>query len=213
MAWCQSQPNAERESASPPDKASPRRPRALFLERGFDDVTVDEIAEAADVGRMTVFNYFRRKEDMFYDRDDEIRETLHEALRQRDPCITPIETLRLLAHRLIAEQSPFVEFSLASQGFIKTIEGSQTLQARARAIRDEIAHGVTDALSESVGREPADADANLAAGLLLATWTVALIRAHRIFSETRDPSKAQATFLTTVDRGTIGIKAAMAGTP
>ena len=42
----------------------------LFWERGFDQVTVNEIAAAADVGRMSVFNHFRRKEDMFFDRDD-----------------------------------------------------------------------------------------------------------------------------------------------
>src|SRR5271156_6195959 len=73
----------------------------LFWERGFDRVTVDEIAAAADVARMTVFNHFSRKEDMFFDRDDEGREVLREALRQRDAGVAPIEALRLLAHRLV----------------------------------------------------------------------------------------------------------------
>src|SRR6185369_3979924 len=83
----------------------------LFIERGFDRVTVDEIAAAADVGRMTVFNHFARKEDMFFDRDEEGREMLLDALRQRDPRVAPIEALRRLAHRLVAERSPAVEFS------------------------------------------------------------------------------------------------------
>jgi AcrR family transcriptional regulator len=184
----------------------------LFFERGFDHVTVDEIAAAADVGRMTVFNHFPRKEDMFFDRDEEGREILREALRQRDPHVSPIETLRLLAHRLVAEQSPYVRFSAESQGFIETIEGSETLKARARAIRDEIAQAVTMALSECIGREPIDPAAHLAAGLLLATWAVALIQAHRTFRQRRDPEEAKAAFLAIVDKGTIGLKAAMAGT-
>src|SRR5579863_7873443 len=87
----------------------------LFLERGFENVTVDEIAAAADVGRMTVFNHFPRKEDMFFDRDEEGRKTLRDALRQHDPHITPIETLRLLAHRLVDEQAPYLEFSPRSE--------------------------------------------------------------------------------------------------
>src|SRR5579863_7001771 len=78
----------------------------LFIERGFDHVTVDEIAAAADVGRMTVFNHFVRKEDMFFDRDEEGREILRGALRQRDPHVAPIEAYRLFAHRLVAEKSP-----------------------------------------------------------------------------------------------------------
>jgi AcrR family transcriptional regulator len=185
----------------------------LFLERGFDHVTVDEIATAADVGRMTVFNHFPRKEDMFFDRDEEGREVLREALRQNDPRVAPIETLRLLAHRLVAEQSPYVRFSAGSQGFIETIEGSETLKARARAIRDELAQVVTVALSECAGRDPADPDAHLAADLLLATWTVALIQAHRAFRQRRDAVEAKAAFLAIVDKGTIGLRAAMAGTP
>jgi AcrR family transcriptional regulator len=185
----------------------------LFLERGFDNVTVDEIAAAADVGRMTVFNHFPRKEDMFFDRDEEGRETVRAALRQRDPGVTPIETLRRLAHRLIAEQTPYLEFSTRSQGFIQTVAGSETLKARARAIRDELAEVLAAALSECVGRKAADPDAQLAAGLLLATWSVAFLHAHRIFRQRRNTAKANAAFLAMIDRGTIGLTAAMAGTP
>jgi AcrR family transcriptional regulator len=185
----------------------------LFLARGFDQVTVDEIAAAADVGRMTVFNHFPRKEDLFFDRDEEGRETLRAALRQRDPRVAPVETLRLLAHRLIAEQSPYLEFSARSQGFIKTIEASETLKARARAIRDELAQVVALTLSECVGREAADPAAQLAANLLLATWSVAFLQAHRVFRQKRDSKSAKASFLAVIDQGTIGVKAAMAGTP
>ena len=185
----------------------------LFIERGFDHVTVDEIAAAADVGRMTVFNYFPRKEDMLFDLDEEGREMLREALRQRDPTIAPIETLRLLAHRMIADQSPYVEFSARSQRFIETIEDSETLKARARAIRDELAQVVTVALSERVGRVSTDPDAYLAASLLLATWTAAFTQAHRTFRETRNTKEADAVFLAVIDKGSTGLKAAMAGTP
>jgi AcrR family transcriptional regulator len=185
----------------------------LFIERGFDQVTVDEIAAVADVGRMTVFNYFPRKEDLFFDRDEEGREVLREALRQRDSRVAPIETYRLFAHRLVAEQSPYLSFSADGQAFIETIERSEALKARARAIRDELTHVVTLALAECAGREPTDPAAHLTAGLLLATWTVAFIEAHRTFRHSRDAKEARAVFLAMVDKGTVGLKAAMAGTP
>jgi len=185
----------------------------LFIERGFDHVTVDEIAATAGVGRMTVFNHFPRKEDMFFDLDDEGRETRREALRQRESRVSPIEALRLLAHRLITERSPFVEFSAENQYYIEAIEGSEALKARARAIRDELAQVVAQALCKCVGREPADVAAQLAANLLLATWTVAFLHGHRTFRQSQNTQKAEAAFLAVVDSGTLGVKGAMAGTP
>lgn len=185
----------------------------LFLERGFDQVTVDEIAQAADVGRMTVFNHFPRKEDLFFDRDAEGRELLRDTLARRDPGVAPVECLRLLAHRLASEHSPYLRFSEQSQGFIATIERSEALKARARAIRDEIAQLVAQGLAATVGREPDDPDAHLAANLLLATWATALVQAHRAFRQTHSAKKARAVFLALVDKGSQGLRAAMAGTP
>lgn len=184
----------------------------LFIERGFDQVTVDEIAAAADVGRMTVFNHFARKEDMFFDRDEDARKMLCTAVRARDPQIAPVEALRLFAHQLVAEKSPAVEFSERSQGFIATIEGSETLKARARAIRDELAQVIARELTESVGRDPTDPDAQLAASLLFATWTVALVQAHRTFQQSRDTEAANAAFLALVDKGSVGVAAALSNT-
>ncbi|TCS05226.1 TetR family transcriptional regulator [Rhizobium sp. BK418] len=184
----------------------------LFFEKGFENVTVDEIAAAADVGRMTVFNHFPHKEDMFFDRDKEARETLREALRQRDPEVSPIETLRLLAHQLVRQQTPYLLFSTVSEVFFETVENSETLKARARAIRDEIAGELAVALAESAGQDADDPKAKLAAAMLLASWSVAFIEAHRSFRQGRDAEKAKSVFLALVDRGSLGVKAAMAGT-
>lgn len=185
---------------------------ALFAEKGFDNVTIDEIAAAADVGRMTVFNHFPRKEDMFFDRDEEIRETLCQALRTRHEGVSPIEALRLLAHQLIAEERPFLEFSAASQDFITIIQNSETLKARARQIRDEVANSLATELAQNAGLHAPDADARLAAALLLASWSVALIAAHDVYRQTAQRPAAINAFLTTIDKAANGQKAALAGT-
>lgn len=55
----------------------------LFLERGFDAVSIREIAEAADVSPTTVFAHFPQKEALVFDEDDEQRELLVAAVRER----------------------------------------------------------------------------------------------------------------------------------
>ena len=57
---------------------------ALFFQRGFDAVTIEEIAQAAEVSKMTVTNYFKRKEDLILDREGELRlDPLRQAVRER----------------------------------------------------------------------------------------------------------------------------------
>ena len=185
----------------------------LFIERGFDRVTVDEIAAGADVGRMTVFNHFPRKEDMFFDRDQEARDVVFDAVRTRDPRVAPVETLRRLAHEFVAGDHPYIRFFDKSRLFVETVAASEALKARARAIRDEIVRSLTQAMAESVGRSADDGDAHLAASLLLATWTVAFLEAHASFRRDGAAEAAKAQFLAILDRGSAGVEAAMRGTP
>src|SRR6478752_5082078 len=55
----------------------------MFLERGFDDVSIREIADAADVSPTTVFAHFPQKEALVFDEDDEQRDRLVGAVRER----------------------------------------------------------------------------------------------------------------------------------
>jgi AcrR family transcriptional regulator len=186
----------------------------LFFERGFHEVTMDEIAEAADVSRMTVFNHFSRKEDLFFDLDEEGREDLLAALQKKAPGTSPVEALRLFAHWAVANQRPYVRFFEAnSDKFLATIQASEALKARARAIQDELTDTLTVAMAKSVDCPLPDPVASLAATLLVATWSVALIEAHRAFQLDQDAARANTAFLELIDRGTKGVQSAVAGTP
>ena len=72
---------------------------ALFLERGFDAVTVAEVARAAGVSSVTVFNHFARKEDLLFDREEDAIELLRSAVRGRGQ-LTVLESLHQAALHL-----------------------------------------------------------------------------------------------------------------
>jgi AcrR family transcriptional regulator len=209
---------------TPPDRRSRKRlatrqkisdiATALFIKRGFDQVTVDDIAAAADVSRMTVFNHFARKEDMFFDLDDEGREELMAALQNRKKGASLVDAVHQFAHWAVVEKRPYVRFSgPGTEKFIQAVQSSEPLKARARAIRDELTDLLAEGMARAVDRTLPDAEASLAASLLVSAWVVAALEAHRIFCKMHDAKKSNTVFLSLMDRGAKGVKAALKGTP
>lgn len=71
-----------------------RAARRLFSERGFDRVTVAEVAREANVSEVTVFNYFPSKEDLFYAGMHFFEEELLDAVRRRKPDESALKAFR-----------------------------------------------------------------------------------------------------------------------
>ncbi|GAA5072808.1 AcrR family transcriptional regulator [Thermocatellispora tengchongensis] len=67
---------------------------ALFLERGFDEVSVAEVAAAAEVSKPTLFKYFPTKEDLVMHRIADHRGEAARVVRARGPEETPLGALR-----------------------------------------------------------------------------------------------------------------------
>src|ERR1700740_1199949 len=57
----------------------------LFAERGYEHVTVTDVARAAEVAEQTVYNYFPAKENLVTDREDQIQDRLCDLIRSRPP--------------------------------------------------------------------------------------------------------------------------------
>lgn len=66
----------------------------LFAERGYENVAVTEVAREAEVAEQTVYNYFRTKEQLVTDRDQQIQDRLCELIRSRRPGVSPAAAIR-----------------------------------------------------------------------------------------------------------------------
>src|SRR5467141_3764529 len=66
----------------------------LFAERGYEQTTIAEIADAAEVSPRTIFAYFPSKEDILFCDTPEIQERLAQALRERPEGATALDALR-----------------------------------------------------------------------------------------------------------------------
>ena len=124
----------------------------LFDERGYDAVTVDDIAAAADVSRRTFFRYFPGKEDVLFADHQQRAEELRRALAARPGDEPPMTALRR------AIMSMATDYEIDRERLLRRariMAATPSLQARSFAQQRTGEQFVTELMAEWLGVDPA----------------------------------------------------------
>lgn len=141
--------------------------RALFRERGFDQVTVAEIADAANISTKTLFTYIGAKEELLFNGRPAVLEAVVEAVRGRRLGQTPL--VAAAQALLAAVDDEDQDGNLGA--FLRTVSDGPAARSRLRALWEE----TEDALAEALAAR-GDGPRELAARRLTAAQIMVLVR-------------------------------------
>jgi len=148
----------------------------LFLERGFDEVRVSEVATACDVSEKTVYNYFPTKESLVLDREED---AANEIRRVLGPGATgsPVEAVVAI---LSDEMEQFVSYLDSTSHanvrqilkFNDLIENTPALKTARADMMDRLAQVAATAMAARAGVDPNEPEPQIAADALLGLWRI-----------------------------------------
>jgi AcrR family transcriptional regulator len=133
----------------------------LFAERGFDETTVADIAEAADVSPRTIFSYFESKEDILFCEESADFERFKQILEQRPPGTTTADALR----EFLSSVGPHDDAALLRK---RVVMANPALGVRMRARFESL---LTEAIATDLGGGGDDIRSRLIAASMTAAFT------------------------------------------
>jgi AcrR family transcriptional regulator len=140
----------------------------LFCEKGFDAVTIDDIAAAADVSRRTFFRYFASKEDVILSDHPKRLDELAAALDRRPADESPLAALR---HAIISLAGSYEEQRDHMLRRFRLMTTTPALEARSLCLQRNWETAVTGMLAARMGVDPAE---DLRPGVVAATTMAAM---------------------------------------
>jgi AcrR family transcriptional regulator len=165
----------------------------LFLDRGFDGVTVAEIAREAEVAQQTVFNYFPAKEDLVYWRMESFEQELLETVREREPGESVLAALGRFVREprgALAEHDPDALEQL--DAVTRMIGESRALQAREEQTFARYTASLAALIADETGAPSDDAEPWVAANAMIGVHRalVAYVR-QQMLAGARNPRLAR----------------------
>jgi AcrR family transcriptional regulator len=154
---------------------------ALFLDRGYENVSITQIAETAEVSRRTLFAYFPTKEDLVLHRIADHETEAARVVRDRPGDVAPLAALRAHFVDGLRRRDPVTGLNdvPAIDRFYRLVFGTPDLLARLQSFRGTGERALGDALRETAGLP--SVTARLAASQLVAVqWTLARDNMERL---------------------------------
>ncbi|MEU3854858.1 TetR family transcriptional regulator [Streptomyces sp. NPDC029554] len=126
---------------------------ALFLEHGFDQVSVAQVAEAAEVSKRTVFAYFPAKEDLVVHRFADHEAEPARVVRARPRGVDPLSALRDHFLRGLRDRDPITGLNDLPQilAFTRMVTETPALRTRAAGFQEGAGRMLTQALQDTAG--------------------------------------------------------------
>jgi AcrR family transcriptional regulator len=158
----------------------------MFLEYGFDEVRVTEVAAACGVSEKTVYNYFPTKESMILDREEAMADGISRALGPAAQDISPIDAIvDLIAEDVrhtysMWDQEPAPKFDVTViQRFAELLSETPALRAALQEMMHRLVEVAARAMATRAGMDPEDPEPQISAEALVGLWRIALISMRR----------------------------------
>jgi AcrR family transcriptional regulator len=157
----------------------------LFAERGYEQTTIAEIAEAAEVSPRTIFAYFPSKEDIVFCDFPQVQERLAKALRERPEGATALDALRDF---IAASMSPDPTDALRK----RILASDETLRRNKRARFAPFEQLMVEAIAEDLHAGPDDIRPQMVAAALTAAFSAVTDDDRAAPTEHLSPEQAMA---------------------
>ncbi len=165
---------------------------AMFLESGFDEVKVTDVAAACGVSEKTIYNYFPTKESLLLDREEEMAISIRQAFGPEAPPRSPIAAaLELLSRDLRELRESWHPEGVAGselmlfRRFTNLVDSTPSLRAAQRDMMDRLVRVTADAMAERAGVSPDDPEPQIAAHSILGLWSIQFQAISRYVDERR----------------------------
>ncbi len=151
----------------------------LFIERGFEAVTLAEIANSANVSVNTIFNYFHTKEELFFDRQMDVEDTWSRIVRERASGETIVAALRRDFLTRLAKRDPYLGLNDDFVTFARIIQASQTLQSYEYKIGEHARDTLARTLADEIHAKPSDIKPRIVASMIHSIYNVLLAESRQ----------------------------------